>query len=77
MTITTRSLHRRRGALIGIARDVKHCVEVQFTKVIIEKWIMSEVTVLGDSKTYQLVWYLAARIVHDNPSVANIIGKLL
>jgi hypothetical protein len=75
--IITRSPLKRRGARIEIKRVVKRCVEGLFTKVIIERWIIKEATVLGDSRTYQLAWYLAMQIVHDNPSVHNIIGKLL
>jgi len=48
-----------------------------YTKAMVRKWITEEVTVLGDLRTYQLAWYLSARIVQDNPNVANFINHLL
>lgn len=74
--IITRSLNKRKGVLIETVHAVKRCVRVEFTKVIIEKWIIRDPTVQGDWRTYQLAWYLVTRIVHDNPNVSNFISKL-
>jgi hypothetical protein len=75
--IITQSPNRRSEELIEIVLDVRRHVRDVYVRVIIEKLIMSEVTVLGDSKTWQLGWYLVEKIVRDNPSVNNIVGRFI
>ena len=68
MTIKVLRL-KRNGEPIVIELDVKHSVTAVYLKVTEKSLTMSAPTVLADSRTYQLVWYLATQIVFGNPSV--------
>ena len=45
---------------------VKHYVTAGFVKAMEWRLTTSDTTVLGDSRTYQLVWLLASKIAHVN-----------
>jgi hypothetical protein len=77
MTLITGRPNRRSVELTVIVhvnklRSVELCI-----KETVRKWTIKDPTVLGDSRTWQLVLQVVQLIVHDNPSVANFIGKIL
>ena len=73
----TRSLLRRSVELTVTQHGERLRSVELYIKETVRKSITREVTVLGDFETYRLVWYLGSRIVHDNPSVANWIFRLM
>jgi hypothetical protein len=75
--IITQSQNRRRGVRIVIEQIERLNERVVYVKEMAVRWTIKDPTVLGDSRTYQLVWYLSTRIAHDNPSVANLVNKFL
>lgn len=74
---TTPSLLRRSVELIvTVHADRLQSVELCI-KETVRKWTTKDPTVLGDSRTWQLGLQVVQLIVHDNPSVANIINRFL
>ena len=71
------SQNKRKGVRIVIEQIEKLNVRAVYVREMAVRWTIKDPTVLGDSRTYQLVWYLSTRIAHDNPSVANLVNKFL
>ena len=59
MMNTTLSRTKRKDVLIVIEHVVKQCVMEGYVKATEKSLTTSGTTVLADSRTYQLVWYLA------------------
>ncbi len=68
MIIRGHLLRKSAGQIVTV-RVVKLCVTDVYLKVTEKSLTMSAPTVLADSRTYQLVWYLVTRIVSGNLNV--------
>ena len=73
----TRSLLRRSVELTVTQHGERLRSVELYIKETVRKSITKDPTVLGDLETYRLVWYLGSRIVHDNPSVLNLLNRLI
>jgi hypothetical protein len=62
---------RKNDVQTEIVRVVKLCVTDVYIKVTEKSLTMSAPTVVGDSRTYQLAWYLVTQIVYGNHPVAK------
>jgi hypothetical protein len=71
------SLNKRNVGLTVMQHAVRQRSLELYTKAMVKKWITEEVTVLGDSRTYQLGLLVVQQIVHANPSVVDIIPTVV